>query len=98
MAVKTEISVAVIASFTGVSKSTWHEWQTRKGVETKHNHDRPRFNWYTPQEKQAVVKYVLAHKNFLYSYRYLAWQMIDENIAFVRPVIVYNIMKEYALS
>ena len=45
----------------------------------------------------AVVKYVLAHKNFLYGYRYLAWQMIDENVAFVRPASVYNIMKEYDL-
>ena len=43
------------------------------------------------------MKYVLAHKNFLYGYRYLAWQMIDENIAFVRPASVYNIMKEYDL-
>ena len=45
----------------------------------------------------AVVKYVLAHKNFLYGYRYLAWQMIDEKVAFVRPASVYNIMKEYDL-
>ena len=30
LAGKTEISVAVIASFAGVSKSTWHEWQTEK--------------------------------------------------------------------
>ena len=27
-----------------------------------------------PEERMAVVKYVLAHKNFLYGYRYLAWQ------------------------
>ena len=72
LAGKTKIRVAVIASFAGVSKSTWHEWQTRKGVETKHNHDTPKLNWYTPQEKQVVVKYVLAHKNFMYGYRYLA--------------------------
>ena len=38
-----------------------------------------------------------ANKNFLYGYRYLAWQMIDENVAFVRPASVYNIMKEYDL-
>ena len=45
----------------------------------------------------AVVKYVLAHKHFLYGYRYLAWQMIDDNVAFVRSASVYNIMKEYDL-
>lgn len=31
----------------------------------------PKLNWYTPQERHAVIKYVLAHKNFLYGYRYL---------------------------
>lgn len=81
----------------GVSKSTWHEWQTRKGEETKHNHDTPRLSWYTPEEKAAVVNYVKEHKNFMYGYRYLAWQMIDENVAFVRPASVYSIMKEYDL-
>ena len=49
MAERTEIRIATIASFAGVSKSTWHEWQTRKGIETKHNHETPKLNWYTPQ-------------------------------------------------
>ena len=91
---KTEIKVSVLAAFAGVSKSTWHEWQTRKGIETRHNHETPKLNWYTPEERTAVVKYVLTHKNFMYGYRYFAWQMTDENVAFVRPASVYNIMKE----
>ena len=66
-------------------------------VAVRHYNETPKFNWYTPEERTAVVKYVLAHKNFLYGYRYLAWQMIDENVAFVRPARVYNIMKEYDL-
>ena len=94
---KTEIKVSELVAFAGVSKSTWHEWKSRKGIETRHNHETPKLNWYTPEERMAVVKYVLAHKNFLYGYRYLAWQMIDENVAFVRPASVYNIMKEYDL-
>ena len=55
MAEKTEIRVALVACFAGVSKSTWHEWQRRKEVETKHNHDTPKLNWYTPEERKAVV-------------------------------------------
>ena len=94
---KTEIKVSDLVAFAGVSKSTWHEWRTRKGIETRHNHETPKLNWYTPEERTAVVKYVLTHKDFLYGYRYLAWQMIDENVAFVRPASVYNIMKEYDL-
>ena len=95
---KTEIKVSDLVAFAGVSKSTWHERKSRKGIETRHNHETPKFNWYTPEERTAVVKYVLTHKNFMYGYRYLAWQMIDENVAFVRPASVYNIMKEYDLS
>lgn len=94
---KTEIKVSELVAFAGVSKSTWHEWKSRKGIETRHNHETPKLNWYTPEERMAVVKYVLTHKNFLYGYRYLAWQMIDDNVAFVRPASVYNIMKEYDL-
>ena len=94
---KTEIKVSELVAFAGVSKSTWQEWKSRKGIETRHNHETPKLNWYTPEERMAVVKYVLAHKNFLYGYRYLAWQMIDDNVAFVRPASVYNIMKEYDL-
>ncbi|WP_288757802.1 hypothetical protein [uncultured Treponema sp.] len=94
---KTEIKVSDLVAFAGVSKSTWHEWRTRKGIETRHNNETPKLNWYIPEERTAVVKYVLTHKNFLYGYRYLAWQMIDENVAFVRPASVYNIMKEYDL-
>lgn len=94
---KTEIKVSVLVAFAGVSKSTWHEWRTRKGIETRHNHETPKLNWYTPEERTAVVKYVLTHKNFMYGYRYLVWQMTDENVAFVRPASVYNIMKEYDL-
>ena len=82
---KTEIKVSELVAFAGVSKSTWHEWRMRKGIETRHNHETPKLNWYTPEERTAVVKYVLTHKNFLYGYRYLAWQMVDENVAFVRP-------------
>ncbi|NLK46394.1 MAG: hypothetical protein GX297_07055 [Treponema sp.] len=48
-----------IVAFAGVSKSTWHKWQTQKGAETKHNHETPRMNQYTPEEKQIVVKYIL---------------------------------------
>lgn len=69
MAEKTEIKVSVLVAFAGVSKSTWHEWKTRKGIETRHNHETPKLNWYTPEEQMAVVKYVLTHKNFLYGYR-----------------------------
>lgn len=94
---KTEIKVSELVAFAGVSKSTWHERKSRKGIETRHNHETPKLNWYTLEERTAVVKYVLTHKNFLYGYRYLAWQMIDENVAFVRPASVYNIMKEYDL-
>ena len=30
---KTEIKISVLAVFAGISKSTWHEWKTRKGIQ-----------------------------------------------------------------
>ena len=53
---KTEIKVSELVAFAGVSKSTWHEWRMRKGIETRHNHETPKLNWYTPEERTAVVK------------------------------------------
>lgn len=94
---KTGIPILELASHGGIPKSTWFEWQKRKDKETEHNHKTPRNNWYTPEEKKAIVSYVSANKNMLSGYRYLAWDMIDKDIAFVRPSSVYCIMKEYEL-
>jgi hypothetical protein len=54
---KTQIKVSVLAAFAGVSKSTRHEWKSRKGIETRPYHETPKLNWYTPEERKTVVKF-----------------------------------------
>ena len=54
MAEVTGIKLTLVVAFVGVPKSTWHEWQGRKGIETKHNHETPKLNWYTPEERMKV--------------------------------------------
>ena len=43
-----------------------------------------------PEEKEAVVQYALEHPQD--GYRWLCWQMIDEDVAYVSPSSVYRIL------
>jgi len=90
---KTSLPLSVLVKSAGVPKSTWFEWKHRKGQETKHNHDTPRNGWTTPDEQKAIIGFCRTNKDMLFGYRYLAWLMVDRNIAFVSPATVYNIMK-----
>lgn len=90
---RTGIQVSILHSFLGISKSTWNEWMLRKGMETRHNHDTPKSNWVTPEETRAVVDFCSGYRDRLRGYRYLAWLMVDKNVAYVRPSTVYNILK-----
>ena len=94
---KTGFPLGRILSFAGLSFSTWNEWHKRQNAETRHNHNTPKTNWTTPEETKAVVQFCLENRDALRGYRYLAWQMIDLNIAAVYPSTVYNIMKRHGL-
>lgn len=45
-----------------------------------------------PEEKQAVIDYSLLHPKD--GYRRLAWQMVDEDVAFLSASSVYRILSE----
>ena len=94
---KTEIKVSDLVAFAGVSKSTWHEWRTRKGIETRHNHETPKLNWYTPEERTAVVKYVLTHKDFLYGYsrKILDWALCENMEGINIELLVARVKEKY---
>ncbi|MCL2436364.1 MAG: integrase core domain-containing protein, partial [Lentimicrobiaceae bacterium] len=80
----------------GISRRTWWEWETRKGVETKHNNNIPKNHHLTPQEIRAIVKYCT--ENPLKGYRMQCWEMVDKNVAFVSCSSVYNVIKRYNLG
>ena len=97
MHAKTGISQLALLSYLGISKSTWNEWQGRENAETRHNHDTPKSNGVTPNETRAVVDFCSAYGNLLRGYRYLAWLMMDMDVACVQPSTVYNILRKDGL-
>jgi len=93
---KTMISLKILVQYAGIPWRTWLEWQTRRGIETKHNNNTPRNNYLTPEEIKAIVMYCIA--NPLKGYRMQCWEMVDRNIAFVSCSSVYNIIKRHNLD
>jgi putative transposase len=49
----------------------------------------------TPQERQAVCSFALTHPQT--GYKRLTWQMVDEDVACLRPYQVYGILSEQDL-
>jgi len=86
----------MILVYAGIPKRTWHEWQERKGIETKHNNNIPKCYYLTPEEIASIVRYCIA--NPLKGYRMLAWEMVDQNVAFVSCSSVYNVIKRHNLG
>jgi len=94
--VLTGIAVLTLAIYAGVSRRTFREWQTRKDMETKHNGQIPRLHWTTPAEEAAIIGYCTERMEL--GYRTLCWQMVDEDIVFVSPGTVYNVLKRAGLT
>ena len=92
----TELPLEVLLEHAGISMRTWREWQTRRGVETRHNNNIPRNYYLTPEEILAIVAY--CGENALKGYRVLCWEMVDGNVAFVSPGSVYNVIKRHDLG
>src|SRR5215469_611158 len=94
--IKAELSLGFLLKHAGISESTWHEWQNRSGIETKHNNNIPKSYYITPEEERAIVAFIL--ENPLKGYRVLCYEMIDQNIAFVSCSSVYNVIKRHNLG
>jgi transposase InsO family protein len=90
---KTGIALVRILRFAGIPVRTWHEWQGRRGEETKHNSNIPRSYCLTPEEEEAIAEYCEANnEDGLKGYRMLCYEMIDRNVAFASPSSVYNVL------
>ena len=75
----TQLSLEFLLSHAGIPLRTWHEWNGRRGVETRHNSNIPRNYYITPEEERAIIAYII--ENPLKGYRVLCYEMIDKNIA-----------------
>lgn len=79
----------------GIHKSKFHRWVHRYGKANEHNGQIPRDNWTTQEEQIAIIEFF--KENPLNGYRRLCFMMIDQNVAFVSPGTVYNILKNAGL-
>ena len=93
-----ERSLSDVLTDLGLASSTFYEWQQRAARGELENQivvpKIPRLPA-TPTEVERVVRYAVAHP--LLGYKRLTWALVDENVAFLRPWMVYVILVEYQL-
>jgi putative transposase len=91
-------SLREILTDLGLSPATFYAWQQRAARGQLDNHlivpTSTRLPA-TPAEVERVVRYAEAHP--LLGYKRLTWSLIDENVAFLRPWMVYAILAEHHL-
>ena len=96
---RTGWTVRRILNHLGLSKARYRQWTKRAAAEGEGVHalsDRSTasagLDGILAEEKRAVLDYALAHPKD--GYRRLAWQMIDEDVAYLSPSSVYRILNE----
>jgi putative transposase len=78
----------------GLPKARYYDWVKRSGEERLADRSTAAVahGMILEEEKQAVIRYALAHPKD--GYRRLAWEMIDEDVAYVSPSSVYRILND----
>ena len=78
----------------GLSKARYQEWlgRARRAALADRPSRAPAWGLILPAEKQAVIRYALAHPKD--GYRRLAWQMVDGDVAYLSPASVYRILDD----
>lgn len=93
-----EAPVKVILNHLGLPLSTYYRWQHRRStgslVDITASSQR-RILPPIPQEMDSVCSYALEYPQI--GYKRLTWQMIDDDVAYLKPYQVYEILKERGL-
>lgn len=86
-----------ILSHLGLSKARYREWTKRAARDALQDKPTraPIVDGILEAERQAVCAYALAHPKD--GYRRLAWQMIDEDVAYLSPSTVYRVLADAEL-
>lgn len=92
---RTSWTIRRILGRLGLSKARYREWTKRAATGgTDRLADRPTtapaLDALPPEERRAVLDYALAHPKD--EYRRLAWQMVDEDVAYLSPSSVYRVL------
>lgn len=78
----------------GLSKGRYYEWLRRASADRLADRSTATASsgGILAEEKREVIRYALAHPKD--GYRRLAWQMVDEDVAYVSPSSVYRILND----
>jgi transposase InsO family protein len=76
----------------GVSASTYHDWQRRRGQPNRHNSATPREFWLLEWERATILAWHEACPDD--GYRRLAYMMLDAGAVAVSPATVYRVLHE----
>lgn len=76
----------------GLTRARYREWRKRAERARLQDFDSVgvAYSAILPEEKDAVLSYALTHPKD--GYRRLAWQMVDEDVAYMSPSSVYRIL------
>ena len=91
----TELAVARLLGWIGLSPRKYHHWRERYGKTNEHNGLVPRDHWIEPEERQAIIDF--AREYPLEGYRRLTFMMLDRNIVAVSPSTTYRVLREAGL-
>lgn len=78
-----------------LSRSKYYDWCERYGKANEHNALVPRDYWLSDFERDKIIEFY--EQNPLNGYRRLTFMMLDQNIVYVSPTTVYNVLREAGL-
>lgn len=86
-----------ILAHLGLTKARYREWTERAARDALRDRPTrtPAMDGILEEERRAVCDYALAHPKD--GYRRLAWQMVDEDVAYLSPSTVYRVLSEASL-
>ena len=90
--------VEVILPHLGISRATYYRWQQRSSTGSLADRTaipQRRTCPPIPQEIESVCVYALEHPQI--GYKRLTWQMVDDDVAYLKPYQVYEVLKEREL-
>jgi putative transposase len=92
---RSEQSIDAILAQLALSPATYYRWKNRQqgdALADKVVRVGPRAPLPTPDEVSAVHDFALTHTKM--GYKRLTWQMVDQDVAYLRPYQVYRVLKE----
>jgi len=90
-------TISKILRHLGLNRSLYYIWMQRQQENRLEDIPPKRFllDQLLPEEEKSIIEYAL--QNPKEGYRRLAWMMVDNDIAYVSPSSVYNVLNEHDL-